>query len=278
MNKIFIIDQYKNPGLLKFIQTKVFFNAKNQAVKWAYDCEIVASINDIQDEKGIIINSNQFITTEFRRKYPNVDTLTDARTDRDLIDFDVDYDYVISHRPPFPQGSKQLYILENLYKVVLRSKKLIYFNNTEEENVITKIPQHFFGLASGWKSVRLVRDIGLSNLQSITIFDICQRQLDFQKFLHSHESLPIEVNIDPPCYGKYIPPDDLKKFWKSWHATDVSFKFLDLFQTPTFPNNSLIWISNVFKYEPTIFEVGWQECKNAKQRLFKNNKSCTIIY
>jgi hypothetical protein len=277
MNKIFIVDQYKNPGLLKFIQTKIFFSAKNEGVDWADDCEVVDDINDITETDGIVINSNQFVTTNFRRKYPHADTLIDARNDQDLIEFDVDYDYVMSHRPPFAAGSKQLYILENLYKVVLKSKKLIYLDNTEEQTEITTIPKHFFGLASGWKSARLVKDIGIDNLESITVYDICQRQLDFQQFLHSQPELPSEVKIDPPYYGEYFPPEDLKDFWHRWHNTNVNFKLIDLFQTPVFPDDSLIWVSNVFKYEPTIFRLGWEECKNSKQRLFTQNKSCIII-
>lgn len=277
MNKIFIVDKYKNPGLLKFIQTKIFFNAKNEGVDWAYDCEVVDDVNDITETVGIVINSNQFVTTNFRRKYPNTHSLIDARDDQDLIEFDVDYDYVMLHRPPFAPGSKQLYILENLYKVVLKSKKLVYLDNTEEQTKITSTPTHFFGLASGWKSSRLVKDIGVDNLESITIYDICQRQLDFQKFLHSQPELPAEVKIDPPCYGEYFPPEDLKEFWQVWHNADVNFKLIDLYQTPTFPDNSLIWTSNVFKYEPTIFKLGWEECKKAKHRLFAQNKTCIII-
>jgi hypothetical protein len=277
MNKIFIIDQYNNPGLLKFIQTKLFFNARNEAVQWASGCEVVDHIDKITETSGIVINSNQFVTTDFRKKYPNVDTLIDARQDPLLIEFDTDYDYVISHCPPFAPGSKQLYILENLYKVVLRSKKLIYLDNTESMTPLPGLPKHFFGLASGWKSVTLVKELGINQLESITIYDKCQRQLDFQQFLHSQEQLPNSVDIEPPYYGEYYAPEDLRDFWNIWHNTQVNFKLLDLFQTPVFPDNSLIWVSNVFHYEPTIFEYGWIECQNAKQRLITQNKSCIII-
>jgi hypothetical protein len=277
MNKIFIVDCYKNPGLLKFIQAKVFFDAKNQGVTWASDIEVVASVSDIKETQGIIINSNQFITTNFRHKYLAVDSLVDARNDPDLIEFDPDYDYVMAHRPPFPAGSKQLYILENLYKVVLKSKKLVYIDNTEDESTVSGNYNHFYGLASGWKSVSLVNDIGIDQFESITIYDKCQRQLDYQKFLHSQSQLPSEVDVDPPCCGNYQPPEGIKDFWPTWHNTTVNFKLIDLFSTPTFPNNSLVWVSNVFHYEPTIFEFGWEECKSAKQRLITHNISCTII-
>jgi hypothetical protein len=277
MNKIFIIDQYKNPGLLKFIQTKLFFNARNEAVHWASSCEVVDHIDKITETSGIVINSNQFVTTDFRKKYPNVNTLVDARQDPLLIEFDTNYDYVISHRPPFAPESKQLYILENLYKVILRSKKLIYLDNTENITLLPGSPKHFFGLASGWKSVRLVKELGINQLESITIYDKCQRQLDFQQFLHSQEQLPNSVDIEPPYYGEYNAPEDLRDFWNIWHNTQVNFKLLDLFQTPIFPDKSLIWVSNVFHYEPTMFEYGWAECQNAKQRLITQNKSCIII-
>lgn len=278
MNKIFIVDCYKNPKLLNFVQAKVFFNAKNEGIDWASDIEVVNHTSEIVDKSGIIINSNQFITTDFRKKYKSVDTLVDARNDPDLINFDTDYDYIISHRPPFAAGSKQLYILENLYKVVLRSKKLIYLDNTEP--VPTQLLgsyKHFYGLASGWKSTSLVKHLGLNNLESITIYDKCVRQLEHQQFLHSCNQLPDTLTVDPPYCGEYLPPEDIKKFWPQWSSSKVKFEVIDLFLTPVFPENSLIWISNVFKYEPTIFEYGWKECKDAKQRLIDRNKTCTII-
>jgi hypothetical protein len=277
MNKIFIIDCYKNPGLLKFIQAKVFFNAKNVGVRWASDVEIVNSISEITENKGIVINSNQFITTKFRHRYPMVDSLVDARNDPDLIEFDTEYDYVMLHRPPFAAGSKQLYILENLYKVVLKSRKLVYLDNTEDETTVSGNYKHFYGLASGWKSVNLLKDLGLEKFKSITIYDKCQRQIDYQKFLHSQSQLPDTINIEPPFYGIYQPPEGTKEFWPAWHNTKVNFEIIDLFATPKFPDNSLIWVSNVFHYEPTIFEFGWEECKSAKQRLITHNISCTII-
>jgi hypothetical protein len=277
MNKIFIVDRHKNAGLLKLVQTKIFFDAKNNWLSWANDVEIVNGVDDISESIGIIINSNQVVTTNFRNKYPKVSTLIDAREDSDLIEFDPEYSYSMSKRPPFAIGSKQLYILENLYKVVLKSKKLIYLDNTEDFNIPTITPTHFYGLASGWKSVSFVKHLGVNNLKSITIYDKCQRQLDYQKFLHSQAQLPTDIAIDPPCYGEYNPPPDLKEFWPIWHCTPVNFELLDLFQTPTFPDDSLVWVSNVFHYEPVIFEYGWEECKNAKQRLITQNKSCTII-
>jgi hypothetical protein len=277
MNKIFIIDIHKNPGLLKFTQTKIFFDAKNQGVEWAYDCEVVDSLDQIKADKGIIINSGEFITTTFRSKFQSVDQLIDARGDSDLIQFTNEYAYDMKTKPPYEQGSKQLYILENLYKVVLKSRKLVYLENTEPFVHHSYAVDHFYGLASGWKSVQLVKDIGIKNLKSITIYDKCKRQLEYQQYLHSLETLPESVEMTAPVCGTYNPPTDLKEFWKEWHSTKVEFVNIDLFDQPVFQKNSLIWVSNVFKYEPTIFEKGWEVCKMAQLDLKNLNTTSTII-
>lgn len=277
MNKIFIVDIHKNPGLLRLTEVKLFFDAKNQGIDWAYDCEIVHDINAITDTVGVIINSGEIVTTTFRENFSQVDSLVDCRGHKDLIQFTPDYDYDMKTRPPFKQGSKQLYILENLYKVILRSKKLVYLDNTEPYHSMPITTDHFYGLASGWKSVQLVRDIGIQSLKSITIFDRCERQLEYQKYLHSCPRLPEAVSIDPPICGDYMPPGDVIDFWPHWHDATVNFEILDLLQAPVFPDRSFVWISNAFEYEPTIFEMGWQACKSAKLSLFKINNSCIII-
>jgi hypothetical protein len=277
MNKIFIVDIHKNLGLLRLTEVKLFFDAKNQGVDWAYDCKIVDSIEQITSSDGIIINSGEIVTTNFREKFSKVDTLIDCRGHEDLIQFTSEYDYNMRNRPPFEPGSKQLYVLENLYKVILRSKKLVYLENTESYHARSITTDHFYGLASGWKSVQLVQDIGIKSLKSITIFDRCERQLEYQKYLHSCPTLPESINVDPPVCGDYMIPPDLKDFWPEWHAADVKFEILDLLQSPIFLDNSFVWISNVFRYEPTIFEMGWQACKSAKESLFKINNSCIII-
>ena len=256
MNKIFIVDIHKNPGLLKLTEVKLFFDDKNQGVDWAYDCETVDSTEQIPSSAGIIINSGEIVTTDFREKFYKVNTLIDCRGHKDLIQFTPEYNYDMRTRSPFEQGSKQLYVLENLYKVILRSKKLVYLENTESYQPISVTSDHFYGLASGWKSVQLVRDIGLKSLKSITVFDRCERQLEYQKYLHSCPTLPESINIDTPICGEYNPPADLIEFWPDWHDADVNFEILYLLQIPIFPENSFVWISNVFRYEPTIFEMG----------------------
>jgi hypothetical protein len=276
MNKIFIVDQHKNPGLLRFTQTKLFFDAKNQGTDWASDCVVVDSIDDISDSKGIVINSGEFVTSTFRHQHPTTSTLLDARGHGDLIQFTPDYTYEVHKRPPYPAGSKHLYILENLYKVVLKSNKLVYLDNTELILSTTTHAQHFYGLASGWKSVQLIKNFGIESFESITIYDNCQRQLEYQEFLHGCATLPDTIDVPPPVYGEYNPPQDVIDFWPMWHNTKVKFELIDLFADTKFLDNSFVWISNAFMYEPSIFRVGWEKCKLAKHNLITSNKTCTI--
>jgi hypothetical protein len=276
MNKIFIVDKHKNPGLLRFTQTKLFFDATNQGINWANDCVVVADVDEILEASGIVINSGEFVTTTFRHRYPIVDTLIDARGHADLIQFTPDYTYEMRKKPPYQTGSKQLYILENLYKVVLKSSKLVYLDNTETTLPATTDAQHFYGLASGWKSVQLIKNFGIDSFQSITIYDKCQRQLEYQQFLHSCAILPDTVDVLPPTYGEYKPPQDVIDFWPTWHSTKVKFQLIDLFANPKFLDNSFVWISNAFMYEPNIFQIGWEKCKLAHHNLILQNKTCTI--
>jgi len=276
MNKIFIVDKHKNPGLLRFTQTKVFFDANNQGTNWANDCVVIDSVDEILDASGIVINSGEFVTNTFRYRYAMVDTLVDARGHADLIQFTPDYTYEMHKKPPYHTGSKQLYILENLYKVVLKSNKLVYLDNTETTLPASTNAQHFYGLASGWKSVQLIKNFGIDSFQSITIYDKCQRQLEYQQFLHSGATLPNAVNVLPPTYGEYKPPQDVIDFWPTWHSTTIKFKLIDLFANPKFLDNSFVWISNAFMYEPNIFQIGWEKCKLAHHNLILQNKTCTI--
>jgi hypothetical protein len=276
MIKVFIVDQYHNPGLLRFTETKVFFDAKNQGLEWAYDCEVVDSIDDITEDCGIVINSGECITSTFRNKFQTATSLIDARGHADLITFSPHYDYLMRTRPPFDAGSKQLYIIENLYRVVLRSQKLVYLDNTEAYIPTVTDCKNFYGLASGWKSVQFVNDFGVKNFDNIVIYDVNPRQLEYQRYLHSQLQLPETVSQPHPVYGKYNPLEKIKKFWPQWHSTQVKFELINLFDPPKLLDNSFVWISNVFKYEPTIFELGWQKCKLAKKVLRSTNETCII--
>lgn len=280
MLTVFIIDDGTNLGRLRFTETKVFFDAKNKIINWAQDCRVISDIADAYSP-GVIINSGDYITTTFRLKHPVVHELIDLRDSEDIIRFSGDYDFNIRHRPPWAPGSKQLYILENLYKTILRSKKLIYLENTESDNARDsdrfKNCRHFFGLASGWKSMSILQNIGIDQFDTVTIFDKCRRQLDFQKNLWALDELPNALAVESPVCGTFSVPNWLRDFWPIWRDRKVNYVELDLLEAPVFPENSLIWISNVFLYEPNIFEYGWRYCQDAKELLFNKNKSSIII-
>ena len=109
------------------------------------------------------------------------------------------------------------------------------------------------------------------------MYDYNQRQLDFAKWLHSQSELPDSVDIAKPLSGTYNPPDDIRQNWNSWHNMLVDFKTIDLYNTPVFPENSLIWISNVFNYEPTLFTHGYEKTMHAKNRLQELNNNSIIV-
>jgi hypothetical protein len=279
MPKIFIVDIHKNISLLRLTETKIFFSNRGNRLDWTDNCQVVNDIAQITDDQGLIINSGEIATEEFRKKFLTVDTLVDCRGDPTLVRFPTNYNYYNTDSHMFFNlGSVHYEILKNLYLMIRECDRLVYLENTEDYHKPIQVnPNHFYGLASGWKSIQLVWDLGIKSLKSITIFDINERQLEYQKYLHSCSTLPSMIDIAPPVEGIYDPPTEIKEFWPTWHAADVNFKLLDLMETPIFPENSFVWFSNAFRYEPNIFEMGWQACKTAKQSLLKLNKSCIFI-
>ena len=277
MRTAFIINQYKNPGLLRFTETKLWFDAKNQTTDWIDDCCVVESEQEVNGDNVIIIDNGDFVTTPLREWVKQQPPgRFDLRNHNMLIKFTNDYSYSLAQQPPYEQQSKQRYIIENLYKTVLRSKKLIYLEQTE---VLGETPQgyaHLYGLASAWKTPRLAKYIGLDNLKSITVYDSCSRQLDLAKELHSHKQLPDTIDVEHPYYGEYSPDDEIKEFWKEWSNYPVKFELINLFDTPRFQPNSYVWVSNAFLYEPTMFEFGYQYCQNKFKDLLLKNKDCKI--
>ena len=271
MRKIIIVDQHKNPGLLRFTETKAFFDKVNVGYRWFGD----SVIDDITQE-GIIINSGEIITPAFKEKYYNTTGTVDARGDETLLKFDPSYSYSLTKPPPYSQGTEHWEYITNLFRTIVKARKLVYLENTEDVGEFITDAEHFYGLASGWKSVQLVRNHG-NRFKTITIYDFCERQLEHQRYLHSLPELPETVEVSPPVCGEYNPPKDIRKFWPTWHKYDVKFEKLNLFDTPIFPNNSLVWVSNAFLYEPTVFQFGLAECKRAKERLISSNKSSIII-
>jgi hypothetical protein len=233
---------------------------------------------DIDAETKIILKTGYFLTTNFRKKHEYlIGTMVVTENDPDVIYYDSDTVISLKKRSKYLPKSKQLYIIENTLKTIINSKRVVYLDNTEQysykqyDNV-----EHLYGLASGWKTYRIARDIGLSNLKSITVYDFNETQLDYAKKLHSNSQLIDFVEHRNHASGQYNPPDDMKDFWPDWYDYPVKFEQIDLFDTPKFPAKSLVWISNVFKYEPTLFTYGWDECKNKRQLLINLNEDCTI--
>lgn len=278
MPKIFIVDVHKNISLLRLTESKIFWDFQGARLNWSNACQVIDDVSEITNNRGLIINSGEIVTEKFREKFSTVDSLIDCREDQHLVKFLSHYNYHdIEARIPFDTGSIHYEILTNLYNRVRTDKKVVYLENTEPYTPVSASPDHFYGLASGWKSMELVRDFGIESLRSITIFDINERQLEYQKYLHSCPTLPSMIDIDPPVSGNYDPPNEVKDFWPTWHAADVNFTLLNLMEIPIFPENSVVWISNAFRYEINMFELGWYTCKTAKESLLKLNKSCTFI-
>jgi hypothetical protein len=277
MRTAFIIDTHKNSGLLRFTETKLWFDAKNQTTDWIQDITVVDNEDDIQSDNCVIIESGDFCTTSLR-EYIKQQPLGryDLRNNEYLIKFTSDYSYSMRDIPPYEQQSKQRYIIENLYKTVLKSKKLIYLEQTEELGEIPGGYDHLYGLASAWKTPLMAKHIGLENLKSVTVYDSCSRQLELAKKLHSNSQLPDILEIEQPYYGEYSPNKEIKEFWQEWSNYPVKFAWIDLFSTPKFKSNSYVWVSNAFLYEPTLFEFGYRYCQNKFKDLLLANKDCKI--
>lgn len=274
MKKVFILNQHQNLKLLHFTQTKIWFDANNQFCAWIDDIETIDSLAQLGSQPGVVIASGECVTTNFRQRSWDWSKQHNMIGDLDLIQFNHDYNYEIHVRPPFELGSKQLYVLENLYKTVLRSKKLIYLDNTEEYIPRSLQGSTLYGLASGWKTIRMFRD---GRFDKVIVYDVCKRQLNFQQQLHSKPYIPKEIIKDKNTVGNNLVPNDIQDYWSVWHRTPVEFKLLDLFSIPTLNNNSVVWISNVFCYEPNIFQYGWEACKMARKSLQAANSSCIIL-
>lgn len=273
MKKVFIVDTHRHTKLLHFTQAKVMFDAKNQYTAWADDIITVPDIESI-DSPGVVIASGNIVTTNFRSRAWNWQQTNMQLHDPDLIEFDAGYSYEMHQRPPFQPGSKQLYILENLYRTVLRSARLIYLDNTE---TYEPKPLHgcvLYGLASGWKTLRMFRD---GNFERVVVYDKNPTQLNFQQQLHNQPYIADQIGVQGDVVGSRTVPQDIQDFWPTWHSTKVEFRLMDLFHTPQLDTNSVIWVSNVFCYEPTIFQLGWDACKMARVSLQNTNPSCTIL-
>lgn len=282
MRTAIIVNTVDNLGLLRFTETKLFFDANNQHTNFVNDCVVVSSLekaNIVAEscKDSVILQTGDFLTTTFRQKYRD-STGTIVADGPDVIKFLPDT-YIGFDRPcAYKQGTKQLYIIENMLKACARNKKLVYLDNTEsvDTNISTKGIRHLCGLASGWKTMQLAEYIGFENLESITVFDINPMQLDYAEWIHKNVN-----GQSPPAYkytcGTYNPTTVKRTTWENWSKYPVNFKIIDLFSVPVFPEHSLIWVSNAFKYESNIFDFGWKMCKNKHYSLLEVNSKSTFI-
>lgn len=287
MRAAIIIDDAKNDSLLRFTETKLFFDSKNQSRTFVDDCFVVTTLdealllaNELTSFKTIfIIKTGYFLTSSFVQTHKtSTGTIIVEDVPGLVIKYDPDTYIGFNKRCKYPPKSKQLYIVENMLKAILAAKKSVYLENTESVLEAIDPVDHLYGLASGWKTLHLANLIGFKNLKSITVYDINPLQLDYAKKLHQTSSVPQSVDEYKNKIGKYAPPLWLtQEIWTQWHSYPVKFEIINLFDTPTFLPNSLIWISNVFKFEPSLFQFGWQHNKEAKSRLISANKDSIII-
>jgi hypothetical protein len=281
MRTAIIINDIDNDSLLRFTETKLFFDAKNQGIEFVDDCEIVNSLDEamaIAATLGnvVILRTGDFLTTTFRQKYKNTQGIIHAVDN--IIKFDPHTYVGFKKKCHYSQGTKQLYIIENLLKTCLRKRKLVYLDNTEPVGIIPKGNfNHLFGLASGWKTIQLAEQIGFDRLDTITVYDFNKTQLEHAKWAHSNSVLPRKCpNYSTVC-GEYNPYIVNRQTWAQWNKFPVKFEQINLFDIPKFLDQSLIWVSNVFRYEPNIFDFGWKICKNARTLLCEQNKQSIII-
>lgn len=289
MRAAIIVDQGTNPSLLKFTETKLFFDSKNECRDLVDDCFVASTVdqaielaNSLEEFDNIfIIQTGYFLTSYFLNTSTNWNKINIIdETNPGVIKYDPDTYIGFDRRCKYEPKSKQLYIVENMLRAILAARKSVYLENTEPVTTnadISKV-EHLFGLASGWKTLHLAKTIGFENLKSITVYDFNPLQLEYAQDLHASPTIPITVKEYKNSIGKYQVPDWITQdLWSQWHNYPVTFKIIDLFQTPVFPPNSLVWISNVFRFEPTLFQYGWQEAKVAREKLHNANKDSIII-
>lgn len=282
MRTAIIVNTIDNLPLLRFTETKLFFDAKNQGISFVDDCAVVSSFEEASElaktlDSAVILKTGDFLTTDFRKHHQSTPGVIIA-DGPGIIKFDPETYVGFKKRCHYTQGSKQLYIIENLLKTYLRNRSLVYLDNTED--IAVDLPtgpiKHLYGLASGWKTIMLAEQIGFDNLESITVYDFNPEQLAHAKWLHKNVAVA-ECPIYKHVCGEYNPNAISKELWTAWSNYPVQFKQINLFDTPVFEEQSLVWISNVFRYEPNIFDFGWQMCKNKKLALKEANEHSYII-
>tara|TARA_A100001015_G_scaffold285826_1_gene353790 strand:- start:419 stop:1288 length:870 start_codon:yes stop_codon:yes gene_type:complete len=275
---IIVDDTPKNISLLKFTQTKLFFDAYNVGHDYFQDCKTVGSYGEAEKiAKGndIILETGDYLTTSFRNKHKDSNKVVYARDNDEVYKFKknlpIDYQTVFKE---LDKKSKQRFIIENMFKVVVKAKNKIWFQQTEESTIpYHKECKHFFGLASAWKSMLHCVE---HDYETYTIYDFCEPQLEFAKAMQSQMSLPEDLKVKN-AFGEWNPPKKVKEKWATWHSMDIKFEKIDLLDTPIFPKHSLVWVSNAFNYEPTMFKYGYDKVKYLKNQLAEKNSDSIII-
>ena len=279
---IIVNDTPKNISLLRFTQTKLFFDAYNVGYNYFQDCKTVSTYEEAEKiAKGndVILETGDYLTTSFRNAHKDADKVVYARDSDKVYKFDkalpIDFATMFTEmNKPVYKESKQRFIIDNMLKIVVKSKKKIWIEQTEQFNIPHhKECKHFYGLASAWKSMLHCVN---HDYDTYTIYDYCEPQLELAKALQSQMSLPENLKVEN-ANAEWNPPQEVKDNWHKWHSMDIKFEKIDLLDTPVFPKHSLIWISNAFHYEPTMFKFGYDKIKYLKNQLAEKNSDSIII-
>lgn len=282
-----IVNSVDNDSLARFTEAKLFFDSKNIPRNLVDDCVEVSS-NDCAQEfidknpghTYFVIPVGAFLTTGFEKTFENfVGTMWVEYHHELVIPYDPHTYVGFKKRCEYAPRSKQLYIVENMLKSILSSHKNVYIENTDELKLDVDFSsvKHLYGLASGWKTPWIAKQIGLEKLDSVVVYDASQMQLEWAKKLHSYKQLPESMDVPHHHVGTYNIPEWTNDWWQAWHDYPVQFCKIDLLETPKFPDNSLVWISNVFKFEPLIFSLGWKRLKESRKLLLEQNKNSIIF-
>ena len=194
---IIVDDAPNNISLLKFTQTKLFFDAYNVGHNYFQDCKTVSSYEEAEKiAKGndVILETGDYLTTSFRNKHKHADKIVYARDNEEIYKFkkNLPIDYATIFKE-LDKKSKQRFIIENMFKVVVKAKNKIWLQQTEQSRIpYYKECKHFYGLASAWKSMLHCVE---HDYETYTIYDFCEPQLELAKALQSQMSLPEDLEI-----------------------------------------------------------------------------------
>jgi hypothetical protein len=102
-----------------------------------------------------------------------------------------------------------------MLKSILSARKNVYIENTDELkfNIDFTSVKHLYGLASGWKTPWIAKQIGLEKLDSVVVYDTSQLQLEWAKKLHSYKHLPKSMEAPHYHVGTYRVPEWTNDWW-----------------------------------------------------------------